>query len=153
MIKSTDFIEFVQKEVLSLPKNWKGFVRYNDKEIFLTDNLFKSILNDNNPFDMIKIIYEDGKYEPYYISANITEFSFSTKDYDYSTKWQRFLLKRYPDYLSRLQVYAEANISNIDKKYEEMINRLKSSQEKELRPYKKMLSTAQKYDEQEEKLL
>ena len=80
MIKSTDFIEFVQKEVLSLPKNWKGFVRYNDKEILLTDNLFKSILNDNNPFDMIKIIYEDGKYKPYYISANITEFSFSRFD-------------------------------------------------------------------------
>lgn len=153
MIKSTDFIEFVQKEVLSFPKNWKGFVRYNDQEIFLTDNLFQSILNDNNPFDMIKIIYEDSKYKPYYISANITEFSFSTKDYDYSTKWQRFLLIKYPDYLSRLQDYAEANISNIDKKYEEIINRLKSSQEKELRPYEKMLSTAQKYDEREEKLL
>lgn len=153
MIKSTDFIEFVQKEVLSFPKGWRGFVRYNDKEIFLTDNLFQSILNNDNPFDMIKTIYEDGKYESYYISANITEFSFSTNDYDYSTKWQRFLLKRYPDYLSRLQTYAEANISNINKKYEEMINRLKSSQEKELRHYEKMLSTAQEYDEQEEKLL
>lgn len=64
-----------------------------------------------------------------------------------------FIKKRHPDYLSRLQAYAEANISNIDKKYEEMINRLKSSQKKELRPYEKMLSTAQKYDEQEEKLL